>query len=192
MFSLIAGPLCHRLGRKPVILIASLLFTVGALVMGFAVDKYALVTGRLIVGAGIGFASMSVPVYISEAAPSRHRGVLVGCNQLAIAAGQFVAACVAGAFAEVNPNGWKWMLGLSAVPSMVQLVGFSLMPESPRWLVSQDRLEEAKKILFQIRKYEDNTLKEMEDIMAAVQAENKFSNLNCCETILKVSPAVCI
>ena len=68
---------------------------------------------RLIVGAGIGFASMSVPIYISEAAPPQYRGLLVSCNVLVITFGQFVAACVGGAFSTVTPDGWKYMLGLA-------------------------------------------------------------------------------
>lgn len=56
---------------------------------------------------------MSVPIYISEAAPPQYRGFLVSCNVLVITFGQFVAACVAGAFSTVTPDGWKYMLGLA-------------------------------------------------------------------------------
>jgi SP family myo-inositol transporter-like MFS transporter 13 len=86
-------------------------FTIGAIVMGAAVDRVSLLVGRIIVGAGIGFASMSVPVYISEAAPPSLRGLLVSTNVLVITFGQFAAACVCGAFAGVKPDGWKYMLG---------------------------------------------------------------------------------
>jgi SP family myo-inositol transporter-like MFS transporter 13 len=69
LFALLGGPLCERFGRKPVILVASVVFAVGAVVMGAAESKEVLLVGRLVVGAGIGFASMAVPIYISEAAP---------------------------------------------------------------------------------------------------------------------------
>jgi len=87
---------------------------------------------------------MSVPVYISEMSPADIRGTLVSINTLMITFGQFVAALVAGAFSEVKPGGWKWMLGLGAIPSAIQFVGFLFMPESARWLASKGRLEEAK------------------------------------------------
>ena len=75
MFALIGGPACERLGRKPVILAASVIFTVGAIVMGVATSKEVLLVGRIVVGMGIGLASMSVPIYISETVPSRLRGL---------------------------------------------------------------------------------------------------------------------
>ena len=82
VFSLIGGAISERYGRKPTILWASVIFTAGAVVMGVAVEKWTLLTGRLVVGAGIGLASMSVPIYISEAAPPSIRGLLVSCNVL--------------------------------------------------------------------------------------------------------------
>ncbi len=95
-------------------------------------------------GVGIGFASMSVPIYISETAPAEARGLLVSSNVLVITFGQFIAACVCGAFSNIKPDGWKYMLGLAAIPAAVQFIGFSFMPESPRWLISRGRLESAK------------------------------------------------
>ena len=68
----------------------SVIFTIGAIVMGVSVSKEVLLIGRLIIGAGIGLASMSVPMYISEASPPQFRGVLVSCNVLVITFGQFV------------------------------------------------------------------------------------------------------
>jgi len=100
LFSLIGGPCNEIFGRKPTILIASVIFTVGAIVMGVAESREILLVGRLIVGAGIGLASMSVPMYISEASPPHLRGLLVSCNVLVITFGQFVAACICGVFFE--------------------------------------------------------------------------------------------
>ena len=91
--------------------IFSVIFTVGAIVMGVAESREILLVGRLIVGAGIGLASMSVPMYISEASPPHLRGLLVSCNVLVITFGQFVAACVCGVFSKTD-QGWKYMLGM--------------------------------------------------------------------------------
>ena len=96
------------------ILIFSVIFTVGAIVMGVAESREILLVGRLIVGAGIGLASMSVPMYISEASPPHLRGLLVSCNVLVITFGQFVAACVCGVFSKTD-QGWKYMLGMDVV-----------------------------------------------------------------------------
>lgn len=73
LFALIGGPCSEFFGRKPTILLASVIFTVGAIVMGVAENKEVLLLGRLIVGGGIGLASMSVPMYISEASPPHFR-----------------------------------------------------------------------------------------------------------------------
>ena len=83
--------------------------------MGISVNKEILLVGRVIVGAGIGLASMSVPMYISEASPPHFRGILVSCNVLIITFGQFIASCVCGAFSNVKPDGWKYMLGLGMI-----------------------------------------------------------------------------
>jgi SP family myo-inositol transporter-like MFS transporter 13 len=109
--------------------------------MGIAETKEILLVGRFIVGAGIGLASMSVPMYISEASPPHFRGLLVTCYNLIITFGQFVASCICGAFSNYGNDGWKWMLGLAAVPATIQFFGFIFMPESPRWLVSKGKIE---------------------------------------------------
>ncbi len=75
-----------------------MVFTIGSVVMGVATNKEILLVGRIIVGVGIGFASMSVPIYISEAAPPSVRGLLVSTNVLVITFGQFIATIVCGAF----------------------------------------------------------------------------------------------
>lgn len=119
--------------------------------MALAECKEVLLVGRVIIGAGIGFASMSVPMYISESAPPNYRGFLVTCNNLVITFGQFFAACVCGLFSNVEPNGWKYMLGLAGIPAFIQFWGFLVMPESPRWLVSKGKIIKARKVLRRIR-----------------------------------------
>lgn len=102
----LSGLLTEVLGRKPVLIIASIVFTIGAAVTAGSPDKYVLLGGRVIVGIGIGFAAMAVPMYIAESAPPNMRGKLVVMNNLFITGGQFVATLVDGAFSEVS-HGWR-------------------------------------------------------------------------------------
>jgi len=151
VLSLMAGSLSERYGRKSMILYASVIFTVGSVIMGFAWSKYILLFGRLTVGVAIGLASTVVPMYIAEVAPSNIRGSLVTLNNCFITFGQLSAAITAGAFSYDHENGWRWMLALAAVPAVIQFGGFMFMPESPRWLIRRQRDEEALVALKRIR-----------------------------------------
>ncbi|GFY43018.1 proton myo-inositol cotransporter [Trichonephila inaurata madagascariensis] len=82
-------------------------------------------------GATVGLASMCVPMYIAEVAPQESRGLLVTINNCAITSGQLLASLVDGAFSKDHVHGWRYMLGIAAVPAIIQFVGFLFMPESP-------------------------------------------------------------
>lgn len=107
IFSIISGHVADSWGRKRVILLASFIFTVGAFLMAFAWTKHILLLGRLTVGAAIGLASMTIPLYIAEVAPVHIRGKLVTLNNCFITGGQFIAALVAGAFSFDGKTGWR-------------------------------------------------------------------------------------
>ena len=108
--ALIGGPLSDLIGRKPVLLIASVVFTAGAIFMGVAWHPYILVIGRVIIGLGIGLAAMSVPMYIAELAPAEMRGKLVVTNVAFITGGQFIATLVDGAFSNLSGDmGWRYV-----------------------------------------------------------------------------------
>lgn len=148
--SLGGGPLMEHCGRRPVILAAAVIFTVGAFLLAAARSYAELVMGRLVVGLGIGLASLATPVYIAEAAPSNMRGTLVTLNTLLITVGQVVAGIVDGLYSN-TPGGWRYMLGVSGVPSVLMMLGFIFLPESPRWLVASGRRREALSVLQRIR-----------------------------------------
>nr|CAD7448800.1 unnamed protein product [Timema bartmani] len=97
-----------------------------------------------------GVVSMVVPVYIAESALPEDRGRLVTINNIFITAGQFIASVVCGLFSNV-PDGWRYMLGLAAVPAFIQFFGFLGMPETPRWLISKKKYEQARNVLRTIR-----------------------------------------
>uniref|UniRef100_A0A8C5WZE5 Solute carrier family 2 member 13 n=1 Tax=Laticauda laticaudata TaxID=8630 RepID=A0A8C5WZE5_LATLA len=149
--ALLGGALNGCWGRRACILLASLVFAAGAVLLAAAPDKETLLGGRLVVGLGIGIASMTVPVYIAEVAPPHLRGRLVTINTLFITGGQFFASVVDGAFSYFPKGGWRYMLGLSAVPAVIQFVGFLFLPESPRWLIQKGQTQKARRILSRMR-----------------------------------------
>ena len=106
----VGGPTSDLIGRKPILLIASVVFTVGAIVMGVAWYAWILLIGRVVVGVGIGFAAMAVPMYIAEMAPAKMRGFMVVVNNLGITGGQFVATVIDGVFSYLPVNiGWRYV-----------------------------------------------------------------------------------
>ncbi|XP_005112683.2 proton myo-inositol cotransporter [Aplysia californica] len=170
--ALAGGPLNDMFGRKIVTILASFVFTVGALVLGAASNISMLVAGRAILGVGIGFASMTVPVYIAECAPAHVRGRMVTVNTLFITGGQCVASVIDGGFSYVRPDGWRYMLGLAALPSLVQLCGFLFLPESPRWLLRKERDAEARSVLVKLRGTQevDSEIAEIKEMLGAETA----------------------
>ncbi|KAI5816860.1 general substrate transporter, partial [Pyronema omphalodes] len=138
-----AGVLADRLGRKGVIYLADALFLIGALWQAFSTTVVSMICGRLIVGIGVGVGSLVIPLYISELAPASHRGRLVVVDVLCITMGQVVAYAVG---IILGPR-WRWVLGLGALPAVIQAVLMILMPETPRWLVSKGRRKEATEVL---------------------------------------------
>ncbi|KAI1306077.1 Proton myo-inositol cotransporter [Halotydeus destructor] len=187
LFSMFAGYFTDKFGRKKVIISASLIFTAGAMMMGFAWDKYTLLVGRFVVGAGIGFASMVVPMYIAEMSPLHVRGSLVTMNAVFITGGQAVAGVVAGLLSEVH-EGWRYMLGIAAVPAIIQFVGFLFMPESPRWLVRQNEDDKAMAVLQKIRGPDadiDDEYQDMKETCKLVEGEEVRGTFAILRDVLK-------
>ncbi|XP_041852292.1 proton myo-inositol cotransporter-like isoform X2 [Melanotaenia boesemani] len=168
--ALIGGFLNGWLGRRICILMASFIFSVGGIILSIAMDKVVLLVGRIIVGLGIGIASMTVPVYIAEVSPPHMRGQLVTVNTLFITGGQFIASVVDGAFSYMSHDGWRYMLGLSVLPAVLQFFGFIFLPESPRWLLQKGQSQEARQVLSRIRENR-NVDEEYDTIKASIEEE---------------------
>ena len=152
-FALLASPVtglfADTLGRKPVILAADLLFVVGALWQAYTTSVWGMILGRSIVGAAVGSASFVVPLYISELSPSPFRGRLVTVSSLFITGGQVVAYVVGWAFSETD-GGWRWMVGLGAVPAVCQFGMLFFMPETPRFLIQKGKVQEGRRVLSRV------------------------------------------
>jgi SP family galactose:H+ symporter-like MFS transporter len=143
------GILADRFGRRKMIIIAAVIFVLGAVFTATTVNVYSLIAGRIAVGIAIGIASFIAPMYISEVAPSNIRGALVSLNQLAITIGIVISYLVDFAFAPTG--GWRWMLGLAVIPGAILGIGMFIMPSSPRWLLSKGNDEKARSVLERIR-----------------------------------------
>lgn len=169
--SLLGGPLNGRFGRRKSILLAASTFTSGSLVLATAFNYHALVAGRIIIGIGIGIASLTTPMYIAEMALPEIRGELVTVNALLCTIGQFTAGMVDGVF-DSHRQGWRWMLGLAGLPSIIMFIGFWILPESPRWLVGKGRNDEALTILTSLRDTPQLAKEELNGITESASLES--------------------
>ncbi|MBM0321146.1 sugar porter family MFS transporter [Staphylococcus pseudintermedius] len=131
----LSGPLSEKLGRRRLVFMISIVFIIGALILALAPTMEVLVLGRVIIGLAVGGSTAIVPVYLSELAPTDARGSLSSLNQLMITIGILASYLVNYAFAPIE--GWRWMLGLAVVPSVILMIGVIFMPESPRWLLEK-------------------------------------------------------
>jgi sugar porter (SP) family MFS transporter len=148
------GRLADQIGRRRLILLGAVLFFVGSLIMAIAPTVEVLIIGRVLDGIGIGFASVVGPLYIAEIAPTKIRGSLVTLNNVAITGGILVSYVTNHLIANMAVEAglsWRIMLGLGMVPAVVLFTGIVFMPESPRWLVEQDREQQAREVLSRIR-----------------------------------------
>jgi sugar porter (SP) family MFS transporter len=157
----LAGRLSDAYGRRRLILLSAVVFVIGSLVCAAAPGTAVLVIARTVLGVAIGLASATAPVYISEVAPPEIRGRLVTFFQLAVTIGIVVAYVVGLAFDA--SEGWRWMLGLGAVPAFALGIGMLRMPQSPRWLVMAGRDYEARATLDTI----EQEILEIKDEVAA-------------------------
>lgn len=179
--ALLSGAWSDRYGRKRMLLLAALLFTVSAVGTGVA-DRFGwFVVARIVGGLGIGIASNVSPVYIAEVTPARLRGRFVSVNQLTTVLGILLAQVVNWRIGEhftgaaggaLTPESvewaWRWMLWAAAVPALVFLVLALFVPESPRWSALRGRTEAARRVLTRIggERYATETLASLSQLSA--------------------------
>ncbi|KAG6393993.1 hypothetical protein SASPL_144569 [Salvia splendens] len=174
--SIVAATVTRKLGRKLSMLFGGVLFCAGALINGFAYSVWMLILGRLLLGAGIGFANQSVPLYLSEMAPYKYRGALNIGFQLSITTGILAANVLNYGFAKIK-GGWGWRLSLGGamVPALIITVGSLVLPETPNSLIERGSQEKARAELRKIRGVSDVD-EEFNDLVAASAASKKVDD----------------
>ncbi|UCF85241.1 MAG: sugar porter family MFS transporter, partial [Desulfobacteraceae bacterium] len=148
--SILTGPLTDRFGRKRMLLLAGILFTLSAVLSGLPRHYWQLVVARFIGGLGVGIASVLSPIYIAELAPASVRGILVSVNQLAIVVGILLTYISNWLLVGVSENDWRWMFEVEVVPALFFTLALLFIPESPRWLAKNNQDDKARDIFRKI------------------------------------------
>jgi sugar porter (SP) family MFS transporter len=179
MGALVSGPISDRFGRKLLLIAAGLIFALSSIGTAMASSFAVFVPWRMMGGFAIGIASSLSPMYIAEVAPAQYRGKLVSLNQLTIVIGILLAQVVNWLIAKPIPPdatplqilhswngqvGWRWMFGVTAIPSLLFFISMFLLPESPRWLAKNGAHERAQRVLSRIggESYGKQALREIE------------------------------
>jgi sugar porter (SP) family MFS transporter len=157
---MVSGPLSDRMGRRPVLKTAAVLFAISAVSSAVAPNFITLVAARMLGGFGVGAALIIAPMYIAEIAPAAMRGRMVSFNQLNIVIGisaaffsnflilRFASSEFAWAeLARFADWSWRWMLGVEALPAIFYFVALFAVPESPRWLAMNGRDDDARRVM---------------------------------------------
>ncbi|AMQ57338.1 MFS transporter [Algoriphagus sanaruensis] len=136
--ALFGGIPADRFGRKKSLLWIGLFYFVSALGSGLAWDVTSFTFFRFLGGLGVGASSVVAPMYISEIAPAKNRGLLVALYQFNIVFGIVMAYVSNYLIGTADmPEDWRWMLGVEALPALIYSVMIFSIPESPRWLIAK-------------------------------------------------------
>ncbi|KAJ0963810.1 hypothetical protein J5N97_028932 [Dioscorea zingiberensis] len=165
--SFFASTVTRVFGRKWSMFYGGITFLLGSVINGGAQDIFMLILGRLLLGVGVGFANQSVPLYLSEMAPARLRGMLNIGFQLMITIGIFAANLINYATSKIEGGwGWRVSLALAAVPATVITLGSFFLPDTPNSLIERGYKDQAKEMLCKIRGTEDIQM-EYDDLLTA-------------------------
>jgi MFS transporter, SP family, sugar:H+ symporter len=185
--AVIAGNLADRLGRLRVMFIGAIMFFASSIGAGLCFSVWDLGFWRVIGGLGIGIASVVAPAYISEIAPKQIRGGLASLQQLAITLGIFVAllsdAVLAWSAGSANSvlwlglDAWRWMFIVGAIPAAVYGILSFTVPESPRYLLTKGRADEAREIFAGLVPPEDLN-RTIKDLQTTIESDRKNAGVS--------------
>ncbi|REC80078.1 MFS transporter [Chryseobacterium elymi] len=166
----------NTLGRKKTLFIIGVLYALSAIGTALSNDPYLFAFFRFMGGLGVGASTIAAPAYISEIAPAKDRGRMVSLYQFNIVLGILIAFLSNYLLSGIGDNDWRWMLGVQAIPAAIYTLCVFTIPESPRWLVSHSRIEDAKKVMKILSPDQDSEtlIMQMEDDHAESPKENIF------------------
>src|SRR5680860_18912 len=136
-----------KIGRRNTLIWIGVLYSVSAIGSAFANDPITFAAARFIGGLGVGASTVAAPAYISEIAPAKDRGRLVGFYQFMLVFGILMAFVSNALLSNVGENDWRWMVGVEAFPAIIYTLFVVSVPKSPRWLLTKNRTEEARTVL---------------------------------------------
>lgn len=165
----------NKLGRKNTLIWIGVLYTLSAIGSGLANDPWTFAIFRFIGGLGVGASTIAAPAYISEIAPAKDRGKLVGLYQFNIVFGILIAFLSNYLLNNVGENAWRWMIGVEAFPAAIYTLFALTIPKSPRWLLTKFRNSEAIAVLQKINPGQDPEKLMLE---IKVEMENTVPNEN--------------
>ncbi len=139
-----------KIGRKKTLFWIGILYTISALGSALSYDPYVFAMFRFLGGIGVGASTIAAPAYISEIAPAKDRGKLVGLYQFNIVFGILIAFFSNYWLNGIGENDWRWMMGVEAIPAIIYTLFVLSVPKSPRWLLSKLRNDEAREVLQRI------------------------------------------
>uniref|UniRef100_A0A0D3G1R8 Major facilitator superfamily (MFS) profile domain-containing protein n=1 Tax=Oryza barthii TaxID=65489 RepID=A0A0D3G1R8_9ORYZ len=191
--SLAGGRTSDAVGRKWTIGLAAIVFQAGAAVMTLAPSFEVLMVGRLLAGVGIGFGVMIAPVYIAEISPAASRGSFTSFPEIFINLGILLGYISNYAFSGLPDHvSWRVMLAVGILPSVSIAFALLVIPESPRWLVMQNRADEAREVLLKVTDSEDEAKERLAEIeaAAAVASAGKYGDKTVWQELTRPSPVI--
>jgi sugar porter (SP) family MFS transporter len=172
--ALSGGFLANAIGRKRSMMLVAGGYAVFSLLGAAAVSMPWLMTARMLLGMTIGLSATVTPVFIAESAPARLRGSLLVTYQVATILG--IIGGYLSAFALADSGSWRWMLGLAAVPALLVLPLLATMPDTARWYLFKNRVDDARKALLRVESNRD-VEEELAEIADAMREERGGSIL---------------
>ena len=137
----------NKIGRRNTLIWIGILYSISAIGSAFANDPIVFAAARFIGGLGVGASTVAAPAYISEIAPAKDRGRLVGFYQFMLVFGILMAFISNALLSDIGENDWRWMVGVEAIPAVIYTLFVITVPKSPRWLLTKNRTEEARTVL---------------------------------------------
>eukprot|EP00873_Tetraselmis_striata_P034280 jgi/Tetstr1/454544/TSEL_041441.t1 len=188
------GTVSDRFGRVRTLMVASVFFLIGALLMAAAPNFVLLLLGRFVTGFGVGAGLSIDPLYISEISPPSHRGMLVSTSEVCINLGVLFGSLVSfvlGLTVDDKDVAWRLMLGIGGiVPVVILVLACTFLPETPRWLVEQDRHDEARQVMARLCHDKEEVLLTMADLQAAIKDERSAGSASWLSLLLHPTPGM--